>query len=98
MALAGARSEPDWWRPLPVEIRRWERPPASETGRLVSSRITLGTTVNGDVKLGPLIELDKPAGLQGKELEGKEQELLRGRENPFYRKPPSPLEASGMHS
>jgi hypothetical protein len=27
-----ARSDPDWWRPLPLEIRRWERSSASEAG------------------------------------------------------------------
>jgi protein AFG1 len=36
-----ARSEPDWWRPLPLEIRRWEQS-ASETGRILSNEIPLG--------------------------------------------------------
>jgi peroxisome-assembly ATPase len=75
-----ARSEPDWWRPLPVEIRRWERSSALEKGRTITDGIPLGTTVSGDVKLGPSLELDKPAGLQGKELEMKEEDL-RGTKN-----------------
>lgn len=78
-----ARSDPDWWRPLPLEIRRWERSSASEAGRTVSNGNPLGTSVSGDVKIGPSIELDKPAGLQGKELEMKEQDLLRGKQSPF---------------
>lgn len=69
-----ARSEPGWWRPLPLKIRRWERSSASETGRRVSN---VETSESGDVKIGPSIELDKPAGLQGKDLEMKEQILLR---------------------
>jgi protein AFG1 len=61
-----ARSEPGWWRPLPLDVRRWER---------TSSSIptTAGpSSVNGDVKLGESIELDRPAGLQGKEIKGRE--------------------------
>jgi peroxisome-assembly ATPase len=73
-----ARSEPGWWRPLPLEIRRWEQSSASETGRRVSNGIPLGASVSGDVKMGSSIELDKPAGLQGKELEMKEPNFLRG--------------------
>lgn len=61
-----ARSEPGWWRPLPPDVRRWER---------ASSSIptTAGpSSVNGDVKLGKSIELDRPAGLQGKETKWRE--------------------------
>jgi predicted ATPase len=63
-----ARSDPGWWRPLPVEIRRWER--SSPSIPMVSQ---CTSTVGGDVKLGESIELDRPAGLQGKELEESEK-------------------------
>ena len=76
-----ARSQPDWWRPLPLEIRQWERSSASETRRTVSNGIPLGTSVSGDVKIGPSIELDKPAGLQSKALGMKGQDFLRGNQN-----------------
>jgi protein AFG1 len=72
-----ARSVPGWWRPLPLEIRQWERSSAPEEGRTVSNGIPLETSVSGDVKLGLSIELDRPASLQGKELEMKEQDLIR---------------------
>ncbi|KAG4428320.1 hypothetical protein IFR05_016196 [Cadophora sp. M221] len=58
-----ARSQPGWWRPLPVEVRRWER--SSSTLPASSGAME----VKGDVKMGESIILDKPAGLQGKELE-----------------------------
>jgi predicted ATPase len=61
-----ARSEPGWWRPLPLDVRCWER---------ASSSIptTAGpSSVNTDVKMGESIELDRPAGLQGKEIKGRE--------------------------
>ena len=62
-----ARSEPGWWKPLPTEIRRWERSSASSP---VASQIA--STAKGDVKIGGSFELDRPAGLQGKELEERE--------------------------
>ncbi|KAI6710801.1 hypothetical protein JHW43_006675 [Diplocarpon mali] len=62
-----ARSEPGWWRPLPIEARRWERSAPSPA----PARDFL--SVMGDVKMGDSIILDKQAGLQGKELEEKER-------------------------
>ena len=62
-----ARSEPGWWRPLPLESRRWER--SSSTGAVAP---TPSTSVKGDVKLGGFKELDRPAGLQGLDLERQE--------------------------
>ncbi|KAH9223743.1 AFG1-like ATPase-domain-containing protein [Leptodontidium sp. 2 PMI_412] len=62
-----ARSQPGWWRPLPVEVRRWER----SSSNLPASSGHL--EVEGDVKMGESIILDKPAGLQGKELEERER-------------------------
>ena len=75
-----ARSEPGWWRPLPVELRRWERSTASSP---TISRVA--STVRCDVKLGESCELDRPAGLQGKELEERERKTAdsaREKEDP----------------
>lgn len=66
-----------------MDIRHWERSPASEGSVPVGDGILIRTSIRGDVQLGPSIELDKPAGLQGKELEMKEQALLKGTQNPF---------------
>lgn len=61
-----ARSHPGWWRPLPVEVRRWERASSN------SSSSQEPMEIKGDVKMGESNILDKPAGLQGKELEERE--------------------------
>lgn len=79
-----ARSDPGWWRPVPLEVRRWERTrpnPAFEKSVHLPK---------GDVKLGPSIELDRPAGLQGKEIEERE----RGIQSPFreHRGPPKKID------
>lgn len=63
-----ARAEPGWWKPLPIEVRRWER-----SSGLSPLRSKQTTTVKGDVKLGGSIELDKPAGLQENEIEEREK-------------------------
>lgn len=77
-----ARDEPGWWKPLPVEVRRWERSSASSP---LASQTT--STVKGDVKLGKSVELDKPAGLEGKLLEEREKMTA----SPFRKKQdPSP--------
>ncbi|KAI0386799.1 AFG1-like ATPase-domain-containing protein [Hypomontagnella monticulosa] len=50
----------DWWQPLPVEARHWERSPASKPRPWTAS-----STVRGnDASMGPSVELDEPAGLQ----------------------------------
>lgn len=63
-----ARMEDGWWRPLPVETRRWERPiAASKRDGLVQSIAKareFESVFPGDVKLGPSIDLEKKAGLQ----------------------------------
>lgn len=61
-----ARSEPGWWRPLPAEVRRWERSASSPAPSTDSS------LAKSDVKMGESIILDKPAGLQGREIEERE--------------------------
>ncbi|CZR60401.1 related to ATPase family protein [Phialocephala subalpina] len=62
-----ARSEPGWWRPLPIEVRRWER---SSSAPEAAKPVQFGES---DVKLGESVELDGPAGLQGKEMEEREK-------------------------
>ncbi|KAH6674111.1 AFG1-like ATPase-domain-containing protein [Halenospora varia] len=78
-----ARSDPNWWRPLPLEVRRWER----------SSTPTLKTveqpSLASDVRIGESVELDKPAGLQGKEIE--ERELMRKSTFTEERDPPTKI-------
>lgn len=60
-----ARSEPGWWNPVPIEVRRWERP----AGKTPS--IQDWTELNSDVRMGESVDLDGPAGLQGKEMAEK---------------------------
>jgi len=63
-----ARSGPRWWRPLPIETRRWERSSSSILAPPLPS-----LSVKGDVKIGESVELDRPAGLQGKEMKEREK-------------------------
>ncbi|KAH8685963.1 AFG1-like ATPase-domain-containing protein [Tricladium varicosporioides] len=58
-----ARSGSNWWRPLPLEVRRWEQ---SSTP---SPKITEQPSLASDVRIGGYVELNKLAGLQGKEIE-----------------------------
>ena len=58
-----ARSQPGWWRPLPLEVRSWERSSSS------NPKSTTRSVPKGDVKMGDSIDLDKPAGLEGIRLE-----------------------------
>ncbi|ESZ92354.1 hypothetical protein SBOR_7264 [Sclerotinia borealis F-4128] len=66
-----ARSEEGegWWRPLSKEARGWER-----SGELMGDKVGSGERkesrdVVGDVRMGGFVELERPAGLEGKELE-----------------------------
>ncbi|KAN0108352.1 AFG1-like ATPase domain containing protein [Hyaloscypha variabilis] len=63
-----ARSDAGWWRPLPLDVRRWERITPS-----VPTIVRQSSPAIGDVKLGKHIELERPAGLQGKEIEEREK-------------------------
>jgi protein AFG1 len=83
-----ARSEPGWWQPLPLEARRWEHSKANLVAMELSSAPT------GDVKLGPSVELDKHAGLQGKEIE----EIERGIQSPFREKRDPPTKIGWTHA
>lgn len=67
-----ARSEPGWWTPLPIEVRRWERS-SSTSSPLTTPQSTAGVGLRDDVRLGPSIELDEPAGLQGLELKNNKE-------------------------
>ena len=84
-----ARSEPGWWRPLPIEVRRWERTSASS-----SLNPTTAAPVNGDVKLAGSYELDRPAGLQGKEVEERERMAA----SPFREKQETPPKIGWAHA
>lgn len=84
-----ARSEEGWWRPVPLEVRRWER---SRAGPVVAKLIG---TVKGDVQLGKSIELERPAGLQGKEMEERERALHT---SPFREKRDPPAKIGLAHA
>ncbi|KAF5869592.1 putative mitochondrial atpase protein [Botrytis fragariae] len=59
-----------WWRPLSVEARGWERNIGGEV--IEDSAVFMGE-VKGDVKMGGYVELERPAGLEGKQLEEMEK-------------------------
>ncbi|KAH8902685.1 hypothetical protein BR93DRAFT_228449 [Coniochaeta sp. PMI_546] len=65
----------EWWTPVPLEARHWE---GSEVSRPL--RIDTRDTVRiarGDVRLGPVVELEGPVGLEGRnvaELRRREEE------------------------
>ncbi|KAF7896071.1 hypothetical protein EAF00_006086 [Botryotinia globosa] len=59
-----------WWRPLSVEARGWERNVGGEVIR--DSAVVMGE-IKGDVKMGDYVELERPAGLEGKQLEEMEK-------------------------
>jgi predicted ATPase len=82
------RSEPNWWNPLPLEVRRWERPSIS------SNDIPKPSTSSSDVRLGTSVDLDKPAGLQGKKLEEMENRA-RG---PFREERDPPTKIGWTHA
>ncbi|KAM0333016.1 hypothetical protein ACHAQA_001673 [Verticillium albo-atrum] len=56
----------EWWQPLPADARHWEKGPPSKP-----LKIDINATVklNSDAKMGPSVELDEPAGLQGLRIE-----------------------------
>lgn len=64
-----------WWRPLSAEARGWEK----RSGDGVGARDGGGEMENGsakaegDVRMGGFVELERPAGLGGKELEERER-------------------------
>jgi protein AFG1 len=75
-----ARTGTDWWKPLPLEVRRWEQSAATQPQHSIT-----GVLLGGDVMMGDAVELDRPAGMQGKELEAKKAGILEGKENPWVR-------------
>lgn len=69
----------DWWRPLAVEARGWERRMEERLRGGEGSRdADWDGEVKGDVKMGGFVELERPAGLEGKVLE-REMELKAGK-------------------
>lgn len=69
-----------WWRPLPLEVRRWERS-ASAISTPQNQPIS-----ESDVKIVTFVELDEPAGL-------RHDQNLGGEENPVespFREPRDP--------
>ncbi|QSZ33149.1 hypothetical protein DSL72_002735 [Monilinia vaccinii-corymbosi] len=68
------QGEEGWWRPLSVEARGWER----RSGEGLAARDRSGEVrsasvkVESDVRMGGFVELERPAGLEGKELEERE--------------------------
>jgi peroxisome-assembly ATPase len=54
----------DWWQPLPAEARHWERSSLS-----APRAAGVKESCSGDVRFGPSIELEEPAGLQGLRVE-----------------------------
>lgn len=67
-----ARSEPGWWCPLPIEVRRWER---SVSGTAPVPFDPLKKKIDVDVKLGASVRLKDVAGLSHEtELKGLIQE------------------------
>jgi len=57
-----SRSDAGWWKPLPLDVRRWERSSSITTLPTKSEPL-----VKGDARLGGSVELYKPAGLQREE-------------------------------
>ncbi|KAI9643129.1 hypothetical protein NHQ30_008864 [Ciborinia camelliae] len=68
-----------WWRPLSKEARRWE---TKRCGVVVDGGVGgVREERESDVRMGGYVELERPAGLQGKELEERERgygEMVRG--------------------
>ncbi|TGO89515.1 hypothetical protein BPOR_0106g00230 [Botrytis porri] len=69
-ARGGQGEEDSWWRPLSVEARGWER---KSGGEVIGDRAVAMGEVKGDVKMGGYVELERPAGLEGKQLEEMEK-------------------------
>jgi len=62
-----ARGEEGWWQPLPREARHWEGRPLSRPLNSLGGEggsVFPQTMPRGDVRMGPVVELDEPAGLQ----------------------------------
>jgi predicted ATPase len=72
-----ARDEPGWWKPLPMEVRRWERSSHART------EVGGEGEAESDVRMGGAVELDRPGGLQGKQLEQMEEREERRYISPF---------------
>ncbi|KAF4636247.1 hypothetical protein G7Y89_g1855 [Cudoniella acicularis] len=85
-----ARDGQNWWRPLLQDVRRLGRS-SSSTG---SSSTLERPSSTSDVKIGESIELDKPAGLQGKLMEEREQTI----KSPFREEREAPTKIGWTHA
>lgn len=82
------RSETGWWRPLPLDIRRWERSSSFNTAAATDGRPT-----TSDVKMGASEKLDNFAGLQRNET--KQDSVHTG---PFREKREPPPKSGWTHA
>lgn len=65
----------EWWTPVPPEARHWEGKEASRPLRIDTQEVP--KIAKGDVAFGPVVELEGPVGLEGrnvKELRRREEE------------------------
>lgn len=68
----------EWWTPVPAEARHWEGKEASRPLRIDTQEVP--KIAKGDVAFGPVVELEGPVGLEGrnvKELRRREDERSR---------------------
>ncbi|KAB5554884.1 AFG1-like ATPase-domain-containing protein [Coniochaeta sp. 2T2.1] len=72
-----AREGEGWWMPLPAEARHWEGREISRPLRIDTRESVRVEIAKGDVSFGPVVELDGPVGLEGRnvtELRRREEE------------------------
>ncbi|KAB5539448.1 AFG1-like ATPase-domain-containing protein [Coniochaeta sp. 2T2.1] len=63
-----ARRGEGWWMPLPAEARHWEGREVSRPLRIDTAESVRGKIAKGDVSFGPVVELDGPVGLEGRNV------------------------------
>lgn len=79
------RSQAGWWRPLPLDVRKWERSSSMNTPNAIHK-----LPLERDVKLGGSVELDRFAGLQ--------RDIERQRVEPFPERRQDPPEIGWTHA
>ncbi|CAD6449999.1 95031c92-2b9d-4bcd-938f-f677fe52dab0-CDS [Sclerotinia trifoliorum] len=79
-ARGGDGNGEGWWRPLSMEARRWERRSGdAKLDDFVAADVEK-REVKDDVKMGGFVELETPAGLEGKLLKERERGKLGNEE------------------
>jgi predicted ATPase len=58
----------EWWTPVPLEARHWEGKQASRPLRIDTRENVKQKIAKGDVVFGPVVELDGPVGLEGRNV------------------------------